>query len=64
MDWWKADAKYDYDIAKKIKAEGCRELKRRELECKMLQADTNKCEQFTHDYKKCERIFKYLASEH
>jgi hypothetical protein len=63
MNWLKPEAKYDYDIAKKIRAEGCRELKRKEMECRVVEAESNRCAQLTHEYNKCARILKYVINE-
>lgn len=51
--WWHPDEKYQYDIEKKVKAEGCRKLKREYIECKNKKDVENKvdCEYTLKEYK-------------
>jgi hypothetical protein len=62
MEWWKAGKEYDFDLNKKIRTEGCREIKRLSVECRVLNGADEDCKKVDLELDKCLKILKHLLN--
>lgn len=62
MDWWKAGKEYDFDLSKKIRTGGCRDIKRLSIECRILNGQEADCKKVDEELDRCLTILKHLMN--